>query len=149
MKARCHIGLRRWWPQAALAAAFCLSLLVTGGCTSANFVAYAPQKAIDPQADGTYKVTGYVFSRDWTTCLLVAFPVGSDLDGLSAAALNRQKFGQVGPVSLHTENYTINPAGVWAHYGGFIPYLVGTRCNYVSAICVRPYESGSQSADDQ
>lgn len=138
MKTRFHSGARRCWPHAALSAAFCVVALLTDGCTSANFVAYARQKSVDPATDGQYKVTGYVFSRDWTTCLFSVLPVGCSLDYKSATALTQGNFGEAVSVSLHTENYTINPAAVWAHYGGFIPYIIGTRCNYVSAACVKP-----------
>jgi hypothetical protein len=118
---------------------------IVSGCTSSSFVRYRNEKPIDPKTDGQYRVTGYVHSRDWTTCLFVAVPVGINIDEKSAAIVNRPGDSEIGPVALHTENYTINPAILWAHYGGFFPYIIGTRCNYVSATYVTPTTTASGS----
>ena len=146
MMALFPVGFQKRWPHLLVSASVCAAALMMGGCTSSNFVAYSRQETIDPKTDGQYKVTGYVHSRDWTTCFFVVLPVGEDIDDKSSSILKRPNEGDIGPVTLHTENYTINPAIAWAHYGGFLPYIIGTRCNYVSATYVKPTATGVQSA---
>lgn len=122
-------------------AVFALAVAVAGlcaSCTSSNYVRYTRQEPIDPKTDGQYDVTGYIHARDWSTCFFYWLPAGSDLDYKSASDIARPSVGDIGPVAFHTENYTINPAIAWAHYGGFLPYVVGTKCNYISATYVAP-----------
>lgn len=146
MKAILPLWMQKMGPHLLASASVCVAALMMGGCTSSNFVSYSGQGTIDPKTDGQYKVTGYVHSRDWTTCFFVVLPVGEDIDGKSSSVLRRPSEGDIGPVTLHTENYTINPAIAWAHYGGFLPYIIGTRCNYVSATYVTPTATGVQAA---
>ncbi len=113
---------------------------VTSGCTSSSFVRYERSAPVDPKTDGRYKVTGYMHARDWTTTLFVVLPLGSDLDRKSSKAIATNA-GAMESVALHVENYTINPALTWAHYGGFIPYIIGTKCNYISATHVEPFSA--------
>ena len=109
----------------------CVALLslITSGCTTSSFVDFVSPDVVDPKTDGRYNVTGYMNSRDWTTCFFMVLPCGN-LDQTSSSALAAGA-GSIESVSLRTENYTINPAAIWAHYGGFLPCIIGTRCNYV------------------
>jgi hypothetical protein len=119
-----------------------LAVLAGAGCTSSVFVPTDQRAVVDPKTDGNYQVTGFALGRYWSTRLLYGVPLGpnhakSAFRSVQSAAVD----GEIVDLGLHVENYTVNPGAYCAHYGGFLPFFLGTKCYYLSAVFAQPNPS--------
>ena len=113
--------------------------LLLGGCISTNFSPSTSKQVIDPATDGNYTVTGFAASRHWSSRLFYGIPLGPDRP---YNAINEMEYNQgakaVAQPRVHVENYTINPGAYVMHYGGFIPFILGTEGAYTDAVLIEP-----------